>query len=91
MQIITGFHAIEELLRSVEAQLEKKNSATKSSATKETDTEKTIRRKRLAAERLLPTEKLLSVVRLLATEGLLPVERQPDCGLRSFTPSRGRA
>lgn len=33
MQIITGFHAIEELLRSVEAQLEKKNSETKSSAT----------------------------------------------------------
>ena len=32
MQIITGFHAIEELLRSVEAQLEKKNSETKSSA-----------------------------------------------------------
>jgi len=31
MQIITGFHAIEELLRSVEAQLEKKNSETKSS------------------------------------------------------------
>lgn len=42
MQIITGFHAIEELLRSVEAQFEKKNSATKSSATKDTDTEKTI-------------------------------------------------
>ena len=42
MQIITGFHAIEELLRSVEAQLEKKNSATKSSATKNTDAEKTI-------------------------------------------------
>ena len=37
MQIITGFHAIEELLRSVEAQLEKKNSATKSSATKDTE------------------------------------------------------
>ena len=37
MQIITGFHAIEELLRSVEAQLEKKNSATK-----DTDAEKTI-------------------------------------------------
>lgn len=34
MQIITGFHAIEELLRSVEAQLEKKNSETKNSATK---------------------------------------------------------
>ena len=33
MQIITGFHAIEELLRAVEAQLEKKNSETKSSAT----------------------------------------------------------
>ena len=42
MQIITGFHAIEELLRSVEAQLEKKNSETKSTATKDTDTEKTI-------------------------------------------------
>ena len=42
MQIITGFHAIEELLRSVEAQLEKKNSETKSSATKDTDTKKTI-------------------------------------------------
>ena len=37
MQIITGFHAIEELLRSVEAQLEKKNFATK-----DTDAEKTI-------------------------------------------------
>ena len=44
MQIITGFHAIEELLRSVEAQLEKKNSETKSSAiaTKNSDVGKKI-------------------------------------------------
>lgn len=44
MQIITGFHAIEELLRAVEAQLEKKNSETKSSAiaTKNSDMGKKI-------------------------------------------------
>ena len=42
MQIITGFHAIEELLRSVEAQLEKKNSETKSSVTKNSDAGKKI-------------------------------------------------
>ena len=43
MQIITGFHAIEELLRSVEAQLENKysqlnNFATKSSEAKSSET-----------------------------------------------------
>ena len=38
MQIITGFHAIEELLRSVEAQLEKKHSEVTGAAIKHSET-----------------------------------------------------
>ena len=89
MQIITGFHAIEELLRSVEAQLEKKNSATKSSATKDTDTEKTIgggkapglRLKILYAKQGPRVKKILAQAEKLS----ITIERRADAELDKLT------
>ena len=91
MQIITGFHAIEELLRSVEAQLEKKNSATKSSATKNSDAGKKIgggkasglRLKVLYAKHGPRVKKILAQAEKLS----LPIERRTDAELDKLTAS----
>ena len=95
MQIITGFHAIEELLRSVEAQLEKKNSETKSSATKNSDAGKKIgggkavsggkasglRLKILYAKQGPRVKKILAQAEKLS----LPIERRTDAELDKLT------
>ena len=72
MQIITGFHAIEELLRSVEAQLEKKNSATKSSA---------LRLKILYAKQGPRVKKILAQAEKL----FVAIERRTDAELDKLT------
>ena len=72
MQIITGFHAIEELLRSVEAQLEKKNSATKNSG---------LRLKVLYAKQGPRVKKILAQAEKLS----LPIERRTDAELDKLT------
>ena len=72
MQIITGFHAIEELLRSVEAQLEKKNSATKSFA---------LRLKILYAKQGPRVKKILALAEKLS----VTIERRSDTELDKLT------
>ena len=74
MQIITGFHAIEELLRSVEAQLEKKNSATKSSG---------LRLKILYAKQGPRVKKILAQAEKL----FVAIERRTDAELDKLTAS----
>ena len=74
MQIITGFHAIEELLRSVEAQLEKKNSATKSSA---------LRLKILYAKQGPRVKKILAQAEKL----FVTIEQRTDAELDKLTAS----
>ena len=91
MQIITGFHAIEELLRSVEAQLEKKNSETKSSATatKNSDAGKKIgggmaaglRLKILYAKQGPRVKKILAQAEKLS----VTIEQQTDAELDTLT------
>lgn len=93
MQIITGFHAIEELLRSVEAQLEKKNSETKSSATatKNSDAGKKIgggmaaglRLKILYAKQGPRVKKILAQAEKLS----VTIEQQTDAELDKLTAS----
>jgi len=98
MQIITGFHAIEELLRSVEAQLEKKNSETKSSATNNSEAGKKIagggkavsggkvsglRLKILYAKHGPRVKKILAQAEKLS----LPIERRTDAELDKLTAS----
>ena len=74
MQIITGFHAIEELLRSVEAQLEKKNSAIKSSG---------LRLKILYAKQGPRVKKILAQAEKL----FVAIERRTDAELDKLTAS----
>ena len=74
MQIITGFHAIEELLRSVEAQLEKKSFETKSSG---------LRLKILYAKQGPRVKKILAQAEKL----FVAIERRTDAELDKLTAS----
>ena len=84
MQIITGFHAIEELLRSVEAQLEKKSSETKSlESRKKTVGKKTLglRLKILYAKQGPRVKKILTQAEKLS----VPIERRTEAELDTLT------